>query len=625
MSSEPSKLINKVIKDIFLIAIIPYGIIAGLLLKYYIQVTDDNFLASFAALFLTFLIITLIATAVAFFKITGPLKTLAVTAREISKGNTDIKILPTRDDEIGEMQKSLLTLSKLYVEKQKMKSTFSKYMSDLIADEILTEELEGRFLAEYRNVTILFSDIRGFTTFSEKLEPRELLDILNNYFDQMINIIMKNGGVINKFIGDAMMVLYNAPNLCEYSEIKAIISAIEMNGKLREFNSKYTQKYGFNLEIGTGINSGQVVSGNVGSEKRMEYTVIGDNVNISSRLQSVAKGGEIIISEPVYKFAKYVFKFKDMGEIELKGKKQPLRLYKFDGNLDYDTIKNNLKNGLPDVGQLSMIALGRLDKLSLELDLMPELKNQNEKIRIMALDLIIERYKNKAEECIMYILQNDKSDFVKIYAINKLGDPGYARFINFLAHEYLNTDNLRLRGATIECLHKLKDDKLKERVLKTCKFETAEITKEIENVFAKYSKLNLYETIETLISDESSVHEKKIGAYVLCNLGLYMKVDILNKLFKDGNDELRKIVVSAFLKIGTCKTVIFLLKNLNKFEKDTLNNAYKVIANLIGKYYGDEYKYDFAVQMQLDIIKSLILSSDGKNYEKLKVALIKNK
>lgn len=556
--------------------------------------------------------------------VTGPIEELSKTARELSRGNLSIGFATPRSDEIGDLQKSFMNFARVFRERDKMKSTFSRYISNYIADEILAD-LEVKSLAEYRDVTILFSDIRGFTTVSENLEPQSLFDILNRYFDQMIDIVFKYNGVINKFIGDAIMVIYNAPNFCEYSEIYAVITALEMNRSLKEFNARINQKYGVNLEIGIGINSGKVVTGNVGSEKRMEYTVIGDNVNISSRLQSIARAGEIVISENVARYARYVFTLKDMGDIELKGKRQPLRVHKVEGNLPYDEVKKNLKSGDAIVCQLSMFALGRIEKLSLETDLMPELKNPDEKIRVMALDLIIEKFRNKAEECIMFLLQNDKSEFVRNYAITQIGALGLQKFVNFLSQQYIACDSLPVRGAAIDCLFRLSDDKLKERIGKTCKFESEEIGREISGALAKHPSLNLYDTIERLISDDSTLQERKLGVYILCNLGLSPKVDLLNESFRSGNDEIRKLVVSAYLKIGTCKTVIFLLKNLDKFEKDTLNSAYKVIAHLLSKFNGPEYRYDIGVQIQLDIIKSLILSSDGKNFEKLKVALIKNR
>lgn len=556
----------------------------------------------------------------------APIISLAGIAKKIQKGETDLNIPPSAIEEIDYLQKSFMSFSKVLSEKAIMKSTFSRYISDYIADEILTEDLAAQFLAEYRNVTILFSDIRGFTTLSETLEPKDLFDILNHYFDQMIDIVIKNNGVINKFIGDAIMVLYNAPRLCENADIMAIITALEMNKRLDEFNLKYTRKYGITLGIGVGINSGQVVAGNIGSEKRMEYTVIGDTVNVSSRLQTVAQAGEIAISENIFKSAQYVFELSDMGEIELKGKRQPLRVYKVTGDLAYEKIKENLKSADAEILQLSVIALGRVEKLNLETDLMPLLKNNYEKIRLMALELIIEKFKAKAEECIMYVLQNDKSEFVKTCAIEKIGALGLAKFSNFLAQNYLSGSSLRLKGAVINCLNNLKEPKLKERVLALCQFENQRIVDEIKMIFEKYSKLNLYETLETMISENAPLGEKKLGVYLLCNLGLSAKVELLNKLFRDcRDDELRKLVVAAFLKIGNCKSVIFLLKNLNKFEKEILNSAYKVIAHLIGKYHAGEFKHDLSVQIELDIIKSLILSSEGKNFEKLKVALIKNK
>ncbi len=590
---------------------------------FYIYLSRETVISTYIYIFvfLSSLLITAAGSYYAVKKFAAPILELARSAKRIQKGDADFNMEPHECEEIDYLQKSIFSFSKVLNERAIMKSTFSKYISDYIADEILTEDLATQFIAEYRNVTVLFSDIRGFTALSETLEPKDLFDILNRYFDQMIDIVIKNNGVINKFIGDAIMVIYNAPRLCENADIMAIITAIDMNGSLKEFNLKYTKQYGIKLGIGIGINSGQAVAGNLGSEKRMEYTVIGDTVNVSSRLQTIAQAGEIAISENVYKSARYVFELSDMGEIELKGKRQPLRVYKVSGNLAYEKIKENA-----EILQLSVIALGRVERLDLEKDLMPLLKSSFEKIRLMALELIIEKFKSKAEECIMYVLQNDRSELVKTYAINKIGALGLAKFANYLSQNYLGGQSLQLKGAVINCLHNLKEAGLKERVLSRCAFDNQQIVNEIKNVFERYSKLNLYETIETILSENASLNEKKLGVYLLCNLGLSVKVELLNKIFRDcRDDELRKLVVTAFIKIGNCKNVIFLLKNLNKFEKEILNGAYKVIAHLIGKYHGGEYKHDLGVQIELDIIKSLILSSEGKNFEKLKVALIKNK
>ncbi|HOD41928.1 MAG TPA: adenylate/guanylate cyclase domain-containing protein, partial [Candidatus Wallbacteria bacterium] len=444
----------------------------------------------------------------------------------------------------------------------------------------------------------------------------------------MNEVVEKFGGEIDKFIGDAIMAQFIPPageNPADYA-LNAVKCALEMMDALEKFNQQRLSRGLFAIKIGVGINSGQVVAGNIGSEKRMEYTVIGDTVNVSSRLQSVAKAGEIVISENIFKSAQYVFELSDMGEIELKGKRQPLRVYKVAGELTYEKIKENLKSDDPEVLQLSLIALGRVEKLSLETDLMPLLKNGFEKIRFMALELIIEKFKAKAEECIMYVLQNDKSEFVKVFAIDKIGALGLSRFANFLAQQYLAANSLRLKGAVINCLYNLKEPRLKERIISQCAFENKQVMDEVKKYFEKYSKLDLYETLETMLSENASLVEQKLAVYLLCNLGLSTKAELLNKMFRDcRDDELRKLVVAAFLKIGSCRSVIFLLKNLNKFEKEILNNAYKVIAHLIGKYHAEEYKHDLSVQIQLDIIKSLILSSEGKNFEKLKVALIKNK
>ena len=224
----------------------------------------------------------------------------------------------------------------------KVKSTFKKYVSENIVDELLLNESSLELGGVEQDVCILFSDIRGFTSMSETLEPSKVVKLLNEFFDKMIDVVFKYNGTLDKIIGDELMVLYGAPLKKEDDILNAIITAKEMFTTLDKFNKEMVADGFPELRIGIGINYGKVICGNIGSEQQMNYTVIGDTVNLASRLCSAAKPGEIIISDSVYKELKEEHQFILNEELILKGKRKPVKNWKFTHSLSY-SIKTNEK------------------------------------------------------------------------------------------------------------------------------------------------------------------------------------------------------------------------------------------------------------------------------------------
>ncbi len=214
----------------------------------------------------------------------------------------------------------------------KVKSTFKKYVSENIVDELLKNETLLELGGSEKEVCVLFADIRGFTSLSEKMEASKVVYILNNYFQAMIDVIFKHNGTLDKIIGDELMVLYGVPLKSDNDSQNAVNSAFEMLKELSVFNKKMSNKGFPELGIGIGINYGKVVSGNIGSDQQMNYTVIGDNVNLASRLCSVARAGEIIISDSVYENLKNEEAFKSCKPIILKGKSKPIKNWSFNNN-----------------------------------------------------------------------------------------------------------------------------------------------------------------------------------------------------------------------------------------------------------------------------------------------------
>ena len=211
-----------------------------------------------------------------------------------------------------------------------IKSTFKKYVSENIVDELLDSGNEISLGGSKNEVCIMFCDIRGFTSMSEKMEPEDVVFLLNNYFQEMIDIVFKNNGTLDKIIGDELMVLYGVPIKSDNDCQKAVNTAIEMFTQLEEFNLKNEKNNLPRLDIGVGINYGEVVSGNIGSTRQMNYTVIGDSVNLAARLCSHAEKKQIVISDSTYQLLSQKGRFLRKKPINVKGKKNKIENWVLD-------------------------------------------------------------------------------------------------------------------------------------------------------------------------------------------------------------------------------------------------------------------------------------------------------
>ena len=251
---------------------------------------------------------------------------LRVKKQDSNETNINLTISPVFDD--GVNSGSVISFEDLS-DINKVKSTFKKYVSENIVDELLLNEDSLELGGVEQEVCVLFSDIRGFTSMSERMEPSKVVTLLNSFFDKMIDVVFKYNGTLDKIIGDELMVLYGAPLKKTNDILNAVKTAKEMFATLDKFNIKMLEEGYPKLNIGIGINYGKVICGNIGSEQQMNFTVIGDTVNLASRLCSAAKPGEIIISDSVYKNLDDTFGFSLNEKLSLKGKKQPVKNWKF--------------------------------------------------------------------------------------------------------------------------------------------------------------------------------------------------------------------------------------------------------------------------------------------------------
>jgi len=257
--------------------------------------------------------------------ITAPVRTLVAGMQEVVRGNLRQRLQVRREDEIGFLARSFDDMVTGLEEKEKIRDVMQKVVSPEIAHELLQRGVT--LGGEMREATILFADIRGFTTLSEGMPPPELLSFLNEYFSRISRIIDHEKGVIDKYIGDEVMAIFGAPLSSSDHAVRAVTAAVEMLKELEQFNDEHQRP--MPLRIGIGIATGPVVAGNVGSPERLNYTVLGDTVNVASRLQGLTKEYNVplIVSGTTYESVAARFSCRLLGKVAVRGRQQETALY----------------------------------------------------------------------------------------------------------------------------------------------------------------------------------------------------------------------------------------------------------------------------------------------------------
>lgn len=217
------------------------------------------------------------------------------------------------------------------MKRRQIVSAFKKYVAPQIVDELSQkEQFEIALGGETRDIAVLFVDIRGFTPLSESLEPEQVVKILNEYLALTTDAIFRNSGTLDKFIGDAAMAIFNAPFDLEDYVYKAVCAARDIAAGSSELQNRLTKQFGKSISFGIGVHCGPAIVGNIGCDVRMDYTAIGDTVNTSARLESNAKGGQILISDTVVKRLESRIAVTEIGTIPLKGKRNEVMVYQLD-------------------------------------------------------------------------------------------------------------------------------------------------------------------------------------------------------------------------------------------------------------------------------------------------------
>lgn len=238
-------------------------------------------------------------------------------------------------------------------EKRRIRKTFSQYLSPGVI--ALIDEDPQKYIrpgGEEKELTVMFSDIRGFTSISEGLSSNDLVSLLNEYLSAMTGVLFKNLGTLDKYIGDAIMAFWGSPYPQQDHAYRACACALQMLQMLEQLNEKWVAQGRKQVAIGIGLNTGPVNVGNMGSDKRLSWTVMGDNVNLASRLEGMTKQyrREIVISENTYRQVKEQFVCRELDKIRVKGKKQPVTIYELMGPIEekarFEPLLSRFNHGL---------------------------------------------------------------------------------------------------------------------------------------------------------------------------------------------------------------------------------------------------------------------------------------
>jgi class 3 adenylate cyclase/ActR/RegA family two-component response regulator len=210
---------------------------------------------------------------------------------------------------------------------------FQKYVPEEVVAKVLSSSEDSILDGETRQVSVLFCDIRGFTPISERINPKLVVDLLNAYYGMMTDIVNRHMGTVNQFVGDEVFACFGAPAPCIKCEQHAVFCAIEMISSLKKLNEMLSKNLGTEIVVGIGINSGEVIAGNVGSEQRIDYCITGDTVNTGKRIETLTKDhpNSILISQPIYEKVKDLFEVKAWDPVNVKGKKDKLHVYEVIG------------------------------------------------------------------------------------------------------------------------------------------------------------------------------------------------------------------------------------------------------------------------------------------------------
>jgi class 3 adenylate cyclase len=264
----------------------------------------------------------------------GPLRRLRLGVERLAAGDVTVRVPPTSRDEVGELTRAFNEMGDSLEQKQRIQKAFGRYVDDYVLNQLLENggEDDEKQAGIEREVSVLFVDIRQFTRLSEGMEAHNVVGLLNEVFQMISDTILGRGGTIDKFIGDSVMAYFGAPVPHADHAVRAVTAAIEI-ARAMEHRSAHLRSLGPDqttrvpVSIGVGIHTGVVVVGNIGSDRRTDFTAIGDAVNVAHRLEKLARPGQILVSEAVQRRVRGAVRLHFEGERQLSGREEPVHVY----------------------------------------------------------------------------------------------------------------------------------------------------------------------------------------------------------------------------------------------------------------------------------------------------------
>ena len=274
----------------------------------------------------------------------GPLRRLRVGVEQLSAGDLAVRVPPTSRDEVGELTRAFNEMGDSLLQKQRIQNAFGRYVNDYVLNQLLEGPEDDQHSGIEREVTILFADIRHFTRLSEGMKAHDVVALLNEVFQLASDHILECGGTIDKFIGDSVMAYFGAPVRQTDHALRAVTAAERIHRSVAERNRRAPRPgsgaAGVAVELGIGIHTGLVVVGNIGSDRRTDFTAVGDAVNVAHRLEKLSRPGETLVSEAVQRRVRASARLRFEGERQLSGREEPVHVYSVESETEIEPSRS---------------------------------------------------------------------------------------------------------------------------------------------------------------------------------------------------------------------------------------------------------------------------------------------
>jgi class 3 adenylate cyclase len=266
--------------------------------------------------------------------ISRPLRRMASETLRVGQGDLDIDLSTIRSiDEVGQLARAFTAMTEGLKDRERIKDTFGRYLTQEVVKRLLDSKDGLKLGGEARKISIMMSDLRGFTSLTSSMKPEDVIKFLNRYLGKMVDIILDHHGIIDEIIGDGILAFFGAPETLENHPELAVACALKMQIAMHDINAQNEADGLPHLEMGVAVNTGEVIVGNIGSEKRTKYGAVGSQVNFTGRVESFTVGGQVLISQATYESLSQKLDIRDAVDVEMKGVPGPVKLYDVRGIL----------------------------------------------------------------------------------------------------------------------------------------------------------------------------------------------------------------------------------------------------------------------------------------------------